>query len=97
MGAATTTTLIVEPAGTCATAVAAVKTMTAIKFVIARTVPSQRGRCLSGAPRQIPAKSGKCGRYTGCSVGWCKRPEYLRQGAVRCWGAGSLANTKGIA
>jgi len=97
VGAATTTTLIVEPAGTCATAVAAVKTMTAIKFVIARTVPSQRGRCLSGAPRQIPAKSGKWGRYTGCSVGWCKRPEYLRQGAVSCWGAGSLANTKGIA
>jgi hypothetical protein len=36
-------------------------------------------------------------RYTGCSRGWCRRPEYLRQGAVSCWGAGSLANTKGIA
>src|SRR5215207_11476846 len=49
------------------------------------------------ALRQIPAKSSKSWRYTGCSIRWCKRPEYLRQGAVSCWGAWSLANTKGIA
>src|SRR5512139_2445579 len=31
-------------------------------------------------------------RYIACSIGGCRRPEYLRQGAVSCWGAGSPAN-----
>ena len=34
-------------------------------------------------------------RYTTCSIGGCRRPEYLRQGAVSCWGAGSPAKTAG--
>jgi hypothetical protein len=36
------------------------------------------------------------GRHTTCSMPGCRRPEYLRQGAVSCWGAGSPANTRGI-
>ena len=42
---------------------------------------------------------GKClknVRHTACSIGGCERPEYLRQGAVSCWGAGSPAKTMGI-
>jgi hypothetical protein len=56
MRASTTTPPAVEPAGTCAAAIAAVKTITAIKFVIARTVPSQAvAACQSAAAnsRQI--------------------------------------------
>src|SRR5262245_31616190 len=36
----------------------------------------------------------KGGGYAPCSIGWRRRPEYLRQGAVSCWGAGSLAKTR---
>ena len=39
-------------------------------------------------------EGGKClknVRHTACSIGGCERPEYLRQGAVSCWGAGSPA------
>ena len=42
----------------------------------------------------IPRKTE---RYTTCSIGRCRRPEYLRQGAVSCWGAGSPAKPLGIA
>src|SRR6476659_10281096 len=43
-----------------------------------------------------PRKCLKSERYTTCSIGGCERPEYLRQGAVSCWGAGSPAKSGGI-
>ena len=42
--------------------------------------------------REEPENVKKNDGYTACSSGECRRPEYLRQGAVSCWGAGSLAN-----
>ena len=44
-----------------------------------------------------PAKNrAKTPGHSSCSMPGRERPEYLRQGAVSCWGAGSPANTGGI-
>ncbi len=43
-----------------------------------------------------PRKCLKTSRYDACSMGGRERPEYLRQGAVSCWGAGSPAKSEGI-
>src|SRR3954469_21898013 len=42
-----------------------------------------------------PPKCQEKQRYVPCSIGGCRRPVYLRQGAVSCWGAGSFANSPG--
>src|SRR5215210_4972529 len=53
-----------------------------IRSVIGETV-------LSLHNRRTPFRRNESGRYDACSKGVCARPEYLRQGAVSCWGAGS--------